>query len=195
LPIEIDRLYLEPLTASGACRSSMPNYIRTSAIEEVRMSDTGTDNPGLPVLPPVLPAVALIAAVVLDWLPPHFLAPPFGVTMQVVAGVVILAVGLWLNVSAAGRFLREGTNVNPREPATKIVSAGPYRFTRNPMYLGMILALLGISLVFSLEWGVILTPILWLALDRMIVVREEKYLSGKFGSDYEALLQRTRRWI
>ncbi|MBN8941911.1 MAG: isoprenylcysteine carboxylmethyltransferase family protein [Rhizobiales bacterium] len=159
------------------------------------MADRDQDNPGLPVLPPVLPATALVAAIVLDWLPPHFLAPAVGFNLQVIAGVIITAAGLWFAVSAARLFGKAGTNVVPTQPTLTIVTDGPYRFTRNPMYLGMVLGLLGISLIFSLEWGVILTPVLWLALDRLIVVREEAYLKRKFGATYEALLSRTRRWV
>ncbi|MGL4288772.1 MAG: methyltransferase family protein [Phreatobacter sp.] len=159
------------------------------------MADGDRDNPGLPVLPPVLPAAALVAAIILDWLPPHVLAPAVGFNLQVLAGVIITATALWLGIGAVRLFGKAGTNVVPTQPTLTIVTDGPYRFTRNPMYLGMVLGLLGISLIFSLEWGVILTPVLWLALDRMIVVREEAYLRAKFGAAYEALLSRTRRWL
>ncbi|MCZ0736614.1 methyltransferase family protein [Phreatobacter sp. AB_2022a] len=159
------------------------------------MSGRNADNPGLPVLPPVLPAVTLLAAVALDWLPPHILAPAIGLNGQVLLGLALAAAGLWCAASAASLFRRAGTNIVPTQPTLTIVTGGPYRFTRNPMYLGMVLMVLGASLVFSLEWGIILTPVLWLALDRLIVAREEAYLAAKFGADYEALLARTRRWL
>lgn len=151
--------------------------------------------PGLPIPPPLLLLAALVAAIVLDWIPLQFLAPPVGFNLQVIIGVLLIAGSFWLLGSAMLMFQREGTNVLPTLPALKVVTGGPYRFTRNPMYLGMVLFLLGTSLVFSLEWGIILTPILWLAFDRLIVAREEAYLTGKFGPDYRALLSRTRRWL
>lgn len=151
--------------------------------------------PGLPMPPPLLLLAALVAAIVLDWTPLHFLAPPVGFNLQVIAGAVLIAGSLWLVASAMRIFQREGTNVIPTMPALKVVTGGPYRFTRNPMYLGMVLFLLGISLVFSLEWGIILAPLLWLGFDRLIVVREEAYLTGKFGPDYRVLLDKTRRWL
>lgn len=154
-----------------------------------------TDNPQLPVLPPVLLLGALVVAIILDWIPLHFLSPPVGFNVQVLAGLVLTVGGFWLAWSARALFEREGTNVIPTQPALKVVTSGPYRYTRNPMYLGMVIVLLGLSLVFSLEWGVILTPVLWLVLDRMIVAREEAYLSRKFGAEYQALLNRTRRWL
>ena len=151
--------------------------------------------PGLPIPPPLLLLAALVAAIVLDWTPLAFLAPPVGFNLQVIVGILLIAGSLGLVGSAMRIFRREGTNVIPTLPALKVVTDGPYRFTRNPMYLGMVLFLLGISLVFSLEWGIILTPVLWFAFDRIIVVREEAYLTGKFGPDYRALLDKTRRWL
>jgi protein-S-isoprenylcysteine O-methyltransferase Ste14 len=159
------------------------------------MADDKKDNPGLPVLPPVLLLAALVAAILLDFVTPRLMAPALGFNLQVLAGVIILAVGLWFGIRAARLFRRAGTNIIPTQPTLTIVTDGPYRFSRNPMYLGMVLDLLGISLIFALEWGVILTPVLWLAFDRLIVVREEAYLTRKFGADYEALLARTRRWL
>lgn len=151
--------------------------------------------PGLPIAPPLIPLSALIIAILLDWLPLRFMAEPLSFNLQVLAGVVLLAVGFWLDFSSVRLFFREGTNPMPTQPALKVVTTGPYRFTRNPMYLGMVAILLGLSLVFSLEWGVILTPIVWIVMDRVIVMREEAYLNRKFGAEYQALLMRTRRWL
>ena len=155
-------------------------------------SDRG---PGLPLPPPILLLIALVVAIALEWVPLQFLASPVGFNPQVVIGALLVAGSLLLVASAVRTFRREGTNVVPTRPALKIVTSGPYRFTRNPMYLSMVLFMLGISLVFSLEWGVILTPILWIGYDRLIVAKEEAYLSTKFGADYQALLQKTRRWL
>lgn len=156
---------------------------------------TPDSGPQLPLPPPVILLIALMLAIGTDWLPPQFLAAPVGFNLQVLAGIALIAGSLWLVVIAARTFKREGTNVIPTRPALKVVSTGPYRFTRNPMYLSMVAMLLGLSLVFSLEWGILLTPVLWLAYDRLIVAREERYLSAKFGADYQALLQQTRRWL
>jgi protein-S-isoprenylcysteine O-methyltransferase Ste14 len=110
-------------------------------------------------------------------------------------GAIIAVGGVMLSVRGAIEFRRAGTNVNPFQPALKIVSNGPYRFTRNPMYLGMVVFMVGFSLLLSLEWGLILTPVLWLAFDQLVVVREEAYLDRKFGQPYRELLARTRRWL
>jgi protein-S-isoprenylcysteine O-methyltransferase Ste14 len=160
------------------------------------MTDAPTARgPDLPVLPPILLAGALVVSIVLDFLPLHFMAAPVGVNAQTVIGAVIFLAGLVLGGAAMRLFRHRGTSPDPREATTLVVMDGPYRFTRNPMYLGFVLMLFGISLVFSLEWGILLTFVLWLALDRMIVVREEAYLTQRFGDDYRKLLGQTRRWF
>lgn len=155
-----------------------------------------SDTPGLMMPPPYFLLIALALAVVLEWLLGlSFLAAPGLASLQTWLGLVVLAIAIALPVMGFRTFTREGTNVNPFQPALKLVTTGPYKYTRNPMYLGMVLVLLGLSLIFSLEWGLILTPVLWLAYDRLVVAREEAYLTGKFGEPYRAFLGRTRRWL
>jgi protein-S-isoprenylcysteine O-methyltransferase Ste14 len=161
------------------------------------MSSTETrDHPGLMVPPPLFVLIAVALAFVLEWLVPVVFLPAVSLQNPLTwAGAIIAIGGVALTVRGAREFQRAGTNVNPFQPALKIVSSGPYRFTRNPMYLGMIVFMLGFSLLLSLEWGLILTPVLWFAFDRLIVAREEAYLSRKFGQPYSDLLTRTRRWL
>jgi len=160
------------------------------------MNQASNDTPGLMIPPPLMPAIAIVVAVILDWLTGlSFLAAPGLGSAQSWLGVVITAVGLAIGGMGVREFRRGGTNVNPYEPALTLVTSGPYRYTRNPMYLGMVLMLLGLSLMFSLEWGVILTPVLWFALDQLIIAREESYLTAKFGEPYREFLGRTRRWL
>lgn len=161
------------------------------------MSATETrDNPGLIMRPPFFLAIAFVLALVLEWLTGlGFLLAPSLASLQFWLGVLITAAGAALPVIGFREFTRAGTNVDPFEPALKLVTTGPYRFTRNPMYLGMVLFMLGLSLMLSLEWGLILTPFLWLAYDRLVVAREEAYLTNKFGEPYRAFVGRTRRWL
>ena len=67
--------------------------------------------------------------------------------------------------------------------------------TRNPMYVGLLLMHLGVGFAFSLDWTLVITPILWVVIHWGVVLSEEAYLSKKFGPDYDALLKQTRRWI
>jgi protein-S-isoprenylcysteine O-methyltransferase Ste14 len=152
------------------------------------------DRPDIVAFPPLLALGAVIAAVVLGWLLPlHFLPPPAPVT--VLPGLLLIVAALALVLWGDRAFKRAGTNVNPRRPALHLVETGPYRFTRNPMYLGMVVFLFGLGLAASLDWALILTPVLWAALHFGVVLREEAYLSAKFGAPYVAFLGRTRRWI
>jgi protein-S-isoprenylcysteine O-methyltransferase Ste14 len=159
-------------------------------------SSLDQDNPHLPVLPPVLPFAALLLAVAGEWLVPlHFLQDPAAFGWQFWLGAVLFALGFLSGAAGMRAFREAGTNVEPYKPALLLVTSGPYRVTRNPMYVGFVLMLAGLSLALALEWGLILVPALWLALDRMIVVREERYLTAKFGSAYTDFQARTRRWL
>ncbi|HEV7276175.1 MAG TPA: isoprenylcysteine carboxylmethyltransferase family protein [Devosiaceae bacterium] len=161
------------------------------------MSNSATsDTPGLITRPPYFLLLALALAAALDLAADlSFLAASGLASLQSWIGLAFVLGAIALAVSGVRTFRRASTNVDPFQPALTLVTDGPYRFTRNPMYLGMVLFLLGVSLMFSLEWGLLLTPALWLAYDRLVVAREEAYLSRKFGEPYRAFLGGTRRWI
>lgn len=148
------------------------------------------------LFPPLVPVVALIVAVAMEWIwPLDFLPPVFTFSWALGLGLVIFVIGLWLAMSAMWRFRQAGTNIVPTRSAKAVVTDGPYRFTRNPMYLAFLLDVTSLSLVFSLEWGLILVPVMWFVIDRFIIPKEEAYLTKKFGADYQVLLDQTRRWI
>jgi protein-S-isoprenylcysteine O-methyltransferase Ste14 len=153
------------------------------------------DAPDLVVLPPVIPLAALALAILLEWLVPLGYLPPPLAPVTLVIGLLLvlgfLGTGLW----GAMEFRRARTNIDPRKPALVLVETGPYRFTRNPMYVGFLLLFAGIGLLASLDWSLPLLPLVWLALNRWVVLREEAYLSAKFGPPYDALRARTRRWL
>jgi len=151
------------------------------------------DNPGLFMPPPIWLGGALALAFALEWLAPmRFLER--GGDWQFWIGVALTVAALALGLWAFGTFGRAGTNVNPERPATTLVTAGPFRFIRNPMYLGFPLILAGVSLAGGLEWGLVLIPLLWLSLHFFVVRREERYLLGKFGEPYAQYCRRVRRW-
>lgn len=154
------------------------------------------DNPGLIMPPPFFTAIAIILAVGLEWLvPQNWLGAPGLYNWQTWLGLVLIIGGGALIFPAINAFRAKGTNVHPGQPTTGLVTDGLYQFSRNPMYVGCLLFYLGVDLIFALEWGVIGLPLLFLAFDRMIVVKEEAYLSRKFGTEYDAFKGRTRRWL
>ena len=110
-------------------------------------------------------------------------------------GIGLAVAGLSLLIWAGSVLKMGGTNVNPSQPALTIVRNGPYRFTRNPMYLS--LCLLQVSLAFFLnDWISLLFVIpLALVLHYGVILREERYLEAKFGAPYLALRREVRRWV
>ena len=110
-------------------------------------------------------------------------------------GIALVATALTLMISAITVMMRAGTNVHPREPTLTIVRKGPYRFTRNPMYLGLVLLQLALGF-FVNDWSPVLIAVpLMLLLHYGVILREEKYLEAKFGEQYLALKQNVRRWL
>jgi protein-S-isoprenylcysteine O-methyltransferase Ste14 len=159
-------------------------------------SEAQNDTPGLIMPPPLFLLIALVLALLLEWLLGFALLPaPSIAGWWSWIGFLILGIGGLFAINGAREFKKVGTNVNPFQPALRLVTTGVYSYTRNPMYLGMVLFMLGFSVMLSLEWGILLTPILWLAFDQLVVAREETYLSAKFGEPYREFLSQTRRWV
>ncbi len=153
------------------------------------------DTAEIAFLPPLGLLVALGLAVLLEWLLPLPFLPGPPTPVMIAAGAALGLGGFGLAASGAYIFRRAETNVDPRRPALALVEAGPFRFTRNPMYLGMVALILGLALAFSLDWGLAIAPALWAALHFGVVRREERYLAAKFGQPYRDFLARTRRWL
>ncbi|MHA3980304.1 methyltransferase family protein [Halovulum sp. GXIMD14794] len=147
------------------------------------------------MFPPLLAAATPFVAALLGWLLPLRLLPPLGLNGVALLGVVLVLTGGALAFWGKQTFEKAATNVNPHRPALRLVEGGPYRFTRNPMYLGIVVAELGLALALSLDWLVMLTPVIWALLHWGVVLREEAYLTRRFGQPYIDFLARTRRWI
>ncbi|WDR01406.1 isoprenylcysteine carboxylmethyltransferase family protein [Devosia algicola] len=154
------------------------------------------DNPGVILFPPLILVTAMAVSLVLDFLVPMSFLPAPGIFSWLSwIGVVLFICGAGLAIVGSREFHRKGTNVDTRKPSLRIVDTGPYRYTRNPMYVGMVLGLAGFVLALSLEWGVLVWLIFIAILRYGVIAREERYLKAKFGAPYEALLKRTRRWV
>lgn len=112
-----------------------------------------------------------------------------------VLGIVILLAGLAIGATAVIGFRRAGTPIPPTQPTTAIVVEGPYRHTRNPMYLGFTIILAALALVTNSLWFAIPVPIAILAVTKLAIEPEERYLEAKFGERYVAYKGRVRRWL
>jgi len=159
------------------------------------MTDTNSDTSGVRIFPPAIYLAGLAAGFLLFWLWPVHLGPPGAVLALRVAGGLLIAVGLALPLWAAATFHGVGTTVNPTRPTTALAFGGPYRFTRNPMYLGLALLSTGVALVANALWPLLALPfVLWIV-RRMVIDREERYLDAKFGEEYSEYKKRVRRWV
>ncbi|MCT8161148.1 methyltransferase family protein [Pseudoruegeria sp. SHC-113] len=158
------------------------------------MARAPQDRPAIRLYPPALSVATPCAAILLEWLAPLGWLPGWP-SLFTALGLALMALAGWLAMRAGRAFATVKTNIDPRSPATAIAETGPYRFTRNPMYLGMVFLQIGLGLAFSLEWALPLAALLWLALDLAVVRPEEAYLSAKFPESYPAYRRRVRRWI
>jgi protein-S-isoprenylcysteine O-methyltransferase Ste14 len=115
--------------------------------------------------------------------------------VYLVCGIALMIVAPALALSALFTMRAAGTNADPAKPTLTIVRGGPFRFTRNPMYLA--LCLLQIALGFFLnDWITLLFVIpLFVVLHFGVVLREERYLTAKFGEPYLQLKREVRRWL
>jgi len=148
------------------------------------------------IFPPGVPVLTILAGVVLDrvWPIGSGLALPtperYWVGGLIVVGS-ILGLGWW----SVRLFRRTGQNENPWKPTPAIVASGPFRITRNPMYLQMALVCIGFAVLLSSVWILLLTPVCAWLLQRFAILPEEAYLERKFGDAYRAYKGRVRRWL
>lgn len=110
-------------------------------------------------------------------------------------GIVPLIVGAWLFVSARAAFRRHRTALMVWTPSTELVQDGPYRFTRNPIYLAFTTMYLGLSFIFDSAYILVMLVIVVILFDRTQIPREELYLQEKFGEEFSRYRAKVRRWI
>jgi protein-S-isoprenylcysteine O-methyltransferase Ste14 len=155
------------------------------------MASDERDIPGVVAPPPLIYAAGLLLGWGLQrlwprpWLPVDWARP---------LGIVLLLAGL-VGVVAVLAFRRAGTTPNPRRPTARLVTGGPYRVTRNPMYVGFTLWYLAASSWANALWPVVLLPLVLLVLQRGVIAREETYLQRRFGREYDEYRTRVRRWL
>jgi protein-S-isoprenylcysteine O-methyltransferase Ste14 len=153
------------------------------------------DSSGVRLFPPGIYIGGLAIGYFLDWLRPIPIVPgPLGLALRIL-GVAVLLAGAWLMFTALTQFRSVGTSPNPTQATTALAFDGPYRLTRNPMYLGMTLLLVGFASVGNALWPLIAAiPAVWI-IQTQVILREEAYLEAKFGSPYRDYQARVRRWL
>jgi protein-S-isoprenylcysteine O-methyltransferase Ste14 len=150
------------------------------------------DKPGVVAPPPLIYMAALLLEALLQLaLPIRFLPDWWPLILGLpLIGAAILLAGWALRV-----MRHTGTNVNPYKSATVLVIGGPFRFTRNPIYLAFTLLYGGIAALVNTLWVFLLLPIVLVIMRHGVIDREERYLEQKFGQAYVRYKERVRRWI
>jgi len=147
----------------------------------------------------IKPPLLFLAALGLGYLLSRYvpigpgLAKPNALGLTV--GLIFIALGFALAIRSVQMFRRAGTHVVPGEPATALVMTGPYRFTRNPIYIGFVLVYFGLSIVLTSMWILLLLLPVLVVLQRGVVRCEEAYLERRFGEAYNAYAKRVPRWL
>jgi protein-S-isoprenylcysteine O-methyltransferase Ste14 len=158
------------------------------------VQDQSPDHPGVIAPPPLVFAGFLAAGALADRYVSGWLLPLPALPAQVMA-VLLGGAGLVFLAGALGLFLSAGTRPEPWQPTTAIVTSGVYRVTRNPMYVGMALVYAALALALGSPLALALLPAAVLVIYRSVILREERYLERKFGSEYRAYKARVRRWL
>ena len=155
--------------------------------------DGTVDTAQVIIRPPLAWALAVIVGLALDWLLPlPFL--PAGLPAAFL-GAMVFVLALALFAWAIITITRAGSSVPTNRPTTTIVDSGPFRFTRNPIYTGMFLGLIGLAIAFDNLWLLLMLVPFAVVIRYGVVAREEAYLERKFGDVYRRYRARVRRWL
>jgi protein-S-isoprenylcysteine O-methyltransferase Ste14 len=144
------------------------------------------------ILPPLLYAIALTVGFLLQWIVPR---PITSSNARFWIGGLLLAGGVLLSMLGSRLMERVGTNVNPTLPATALVETGPFRFSRNPLYVSLTLMYVGLALLANALWVFLLIVPVMIVMHYGVVRREERYLETKFGEAYVDYRSRVRRYF
>ena len=110
-------------------------------------------------------------------------------------GLLLTFVGFLFGIGAFVEFRRARTTLDPHGSTKQLVTSGIYRFTRNPIYLGFLLMVIGLPLNSGLYWGVVLAPFYIITMNRLVIEREEIYLEKKFKDAFTSYKSSVRRWL
>jgi protein-S-isoprenylcysteine O-methyltransferase Ste14 len=141
----------------------------------------------------------LIEVIILIGLPIlcHFLFPIKIVVTRpyTYLGIVVMLLGLGLNIEAARHFRQVGTGFQLQGGGAALVTSGPFHFSRNPMYLGMLIWLLGLAVLLGSLISFVFPLLFYLLVNTFVIPLEERHMEQLFGDEYHQFTQRTRRWL
>ena len=145
--------------------------------------------------PPLIACAAIAAAIVLGLLVPLPWLPPPMSDILFAVGWVMIAGALAIDITAMRTMSRHKTTIMPNRASDHLVTDGPFSFTRNPIYVGNTMLMIGIGLIAGIVWFLLLAPIAAYATTKLAIEREERHLEARFGKKYRDYRKKVRRWI
>jgi len=144
------------------------------------------------IIPPVYLLMTLLLMWFMDYFVPvyDYVSPPIAY-----AGIIAVLGGIAMATIAARMFKEVDTGIKPFDEATALVTGGFYRFTRNPMYMGMFLLLLGVAFLLGSAGALLPIPVFVLIIRNNFVLGEERFMEAAFGQQYREYKTRVRRWL
>ena len=149
-------------------------------------------SPPIPLPPPIILLVLLILSALLAWVVP---IASFGIPFHGVIAALFIVTGLGFSGAGFFTFKNRRTPVRPGAEPALLVLEGPYRITRNPMYLGLLLFSIGWFFAIQSVWFVVPPILFFLLINFRLIPFEEQLLSERFGAEYDRYRQRVRRWL
>ena len=159
------------------------------------MTEISLDRPDVIVFPPIIPLATLALSCVPQWLAPIGLIAGLDAPVRIGIGAIIALAGLVTTSAGRRALIKNGTNVDPSQPTTTLVTDGIFGRTRNPLYVGASVALCGLALIFDLDWVLLLIVPSCAVLHFGVVRREERYLERKFGDAYRRYREQVPRYF
>lgn len=153
------------------------------------------DTPGVIAPPPLIFLIGLIAGGTVQWFYPFYILPPEYLNVSRIIGASLIVLGLGIVLIAKVKMERAKTNIEPWKPTTAIITDGIYSYSRNPVYIAMVVIFFGVKLIFNSVWFTPFLVLVLLAMQYGVVLREERYLEKKFGDEYLNYKKKVRRWI
>lgn len=155
-------------------------------------SELPAEPPSRIAWPPLLLVAAVAGGLVLDALG---LEPSSWPQSARAAGILLILLALANDLWCARLMWRSGTTIRPDRAVARLVTEGPFRWSRNPIYVSHVALIAGLGLALASPGMLLLAPLVAVGLTRLAIAREERHLHRRFGRDYEAYVARTRRWL
>ena len=156
------------------------------------MTENALDHAPVKVFAPVVFAAEFVIGALLQT---RFPLPAPSGALRWSAGAALVALGLAFGLTARALMVRAGTSPNPHVASQALVDSGPFRLSRNPLYVSMVLVFCGLACLLRTTWALVLMPLAIVAVHAWVILPEERYLAQRFGDTYAAYRARVRRWL